>query len=57
MTRIGLEAFCVYTEVPGKGYWYRVFIGRFQSEEEARTEAARLKESGITQYAAVMKLE
>ena len=36
-------AYTSFAHVAGKGDWYRVFIGRYGSEEEARKAAAVLK--------------
>jgi hypothetical protein len=39
--------FWMQVEIPDKGIFYRVYLGRFPNREEALTYANRLKESGI----------
>jgi len=34
-------------EVPGKGNFYRVYVGKFDSKEEAKTKADQLNKAGI----------
>lgn len=51
----GYDAFLEKTDIPGKGTWYRVAVGRFSSREEALTFARGLKEKGIT-YSFVRKI-
>jgi hypothetical protein len=41
------DAFYRYVEVRGKGKFYRVYVGRFNSKEEAKTKAEQLINSGI----------
>jgi len=43
----GLEAFIERTDLPQKGIWYRVAVGRFSSRDEALDFARGLKERGI----------
>ncbi|MEJ2155691.1 MAG: SPOR domain-containing protein [Desulfobacteraceae bacterium] len=43
----GVDAKTRYESVPGKGMWYRVYVGRFQKKSEARTYAESLKAKGI----------
>ena len=43
----GLTAISSYEAVKGKGMWYRVYVGRFGTREEAETTAFRLKAEGI----------
>ena len=51
----GYEAFVEKANIPGKGTWYRVAVGRFSSREEALTFARGLKEKGVT-YSFVRKI-
>jgi len=51
----GYEAFAEKANIPGKGTWYRVAVGRFSSREEALTFAQGLKEKGVT-YSFVRKI-
>jgi len=53
----GYEAFAVFTTVPGKGDWYRVYVGRYATESEAREEAQILRNRGHANYTHVMKPE
>lgn len=52
----GYNAFTVYTSVPGKGYWYRVYIGHYKTELEAKGFARKLKALGLFDYIAVTKI-
>jgi cell division septation protein DedD len=47
LTRLGHNAFCRFQTVKGKGKWYRVFIERYDSREQAEKEARILKELGL----------
>lgn len=45
---LGYEAYVKRRNVPGKGTWYRVLVGRFQSQHEVRELVEQLKnEKGI----------
>jgi len=52
----GYEAFVEKANIPQKGTWYRVAVGRFSSREEALAFAKGLQEKGID-YSFVRKLE
>lgn len=52
----GYEALVEKANIPQKGTWYRVAVGRFSSREEALAFAKGLKEKGID-YSFVRKLE
>ena len=41
LRKLGYEAFTAKVDISGKGIWYRVMFGKFQSKEEAQ---AKLKE-------------
>lgn len=43
----GLEPFMHHEPVPGKGLWYRIFVGRFEEMEKATKFAQELKDQGI----------
>jgi len=43
----GLDAVSSYEAVEGKGMWYRVYVGRFRTKQEAETAANGMKEEGI----------
>jgi len=51
----GYEAFVEKANIPGKGTWYRVAVGRFSSRGEALAFARGLKEKGVT-YSFVRKI-
>ena len=50
----GRQAFSCPARIPGKGLWYRVFSGAFETLADARKEARRLKGGG-TEYVQVFK--
>jgi len=52
----GYQAFLSPAQVQGKGVFYRVFIGSFRTEEEARKVAEHLKEVRRVKYAGVLEL-
>ena len=56
LRRRGYDAFIAPTRVPGKGLFYRVLIGGFATEGEARRLANYLKEAEGREYAGVLKL-
>lgn len=41
------DVFYRQEEVEGKGRWFRVYIGKYRSKDEAGTEARRLKQLGV----------
>jgi cell division septation protein DedD len=43
----GYHAFYNFENVKGRGDWYRVYLDRYQSREDAERDANRLKASGI----------
>lgn len=47
LKRKGLDAFYIEATVPGKGTWYRVGIGVFNSKEEAERGAVEWKKKGL----------
>jgi hypothetical protein len=53
--RHGLNAVVNKENVPKKGVWYRIYIGPFSSQQEAKLKASELKNEGIIDYAAVKK--
>ncbi len=46
----GLDATIRHESVPGKGMWYRVYVGRFKSRSKARAVADGLKARGIVSW-------
>lgn len=44
---MGYPAFTEPVDIPGKGLWYRVYIGRFDNREEAKRVAGRLRKKNI----------
>ena len=53
----GNEASKVFTNVPEKGNWYRVYVGRYATEAEAKQAAQVLRDRGYASDTNVMKLE
>lgn len=52
----GLHPYLVEADIPGKGRWYRVRVGRFEHREEAEKYARDLKrETGQTGFATPVK--
>jgi cell division septation protein DedD len=43
----GFQASWVKTDVPGKGEWFRVYIGKEKTRQEAMDLAVKLKEDGV----------
>ena len=52
----GLEAFTVPAQVPGKGRWYRVLIGGFESASSAAEAERALRAKGLIGEAVVVSL-
>lgn len=52
----GYNAFVASARIPDKGLFYRVLVGDFVTEEEARRTADQLVAAGRAQYAGVLKL-
>lgn len=46
----GFEAFYRYEYVKGKAMWYRVYVGRFGSKNEAKKKAEALRQRKIISY-------
>jgi hypothetical protein len=44
-------------EVPGKGSWYRVYLGPYPSRESAKRVAEEVRSAGLTTYAMVQRWE
>lgn len=42
----GFDAYVVQAEIPGRGTWYRVRVGRFDSQAEAKAALQRLRSTG-----------
>jgi hypothetical protein len=42
----GFHAKCVKTDVPGKGEWFRVYLGKEKTRQDAMDFAVKLKEAG-----------
>ncbi|HXZ44601.1 MAG TPA: polysaccharide biosynthesis tyrosine autokinase [archaeon] len=56
LRRAGLDTFTVPVEIPGKGLWYRVFVGGFASAEEAAVARQDLRTKGLISEALVLSL-
>jgi capsular exopolysaccharide synthesis family protein len=52
----GLEAFTTPAEIPGRGVWYRVFVGGFGSSSQAARTAEDLQTKGVIEAALVVSL-
>ena len=52
----GLEAFYRHVDVQGKGKWYRIFVGKYATREEATREANRLKKMEVSKYFSIKQL-
>lgn len=52
----GLSPYIVKVEIPGKGTWFRVRVGKFSSKEGALSMAAAIKEKeGLSPFVAFVK--
>ncbi len=49
----GLEAFRMEIRVPDTGTWYRIFVGQYETREEAQSLAKRMRESGSFPFSLV----
>jgi cell division septation protein DedD len=49
LTEYGLKAISVNTEISGE-QWFRVYIGEFSNEKEAREKGAELRDKGTISY-------
>lgn len=56
LEKAGQKAFYVDEELAG-GRWFRVYIGKYSTEEEARTAGERLKKQGIVSYFKPLKID
>lgn len=52
----GYTPFVVLTQVPNKGYWYRIYLNRFESLNQATSLALKLKKEKLVDSAIPMKL-
>lgn len=46
----GYPAFCEKVDIPGKGRWYRVYVGKYKSGAEALRVGKKLKRGGVIDY-------
>lgn len=53
----GYDAIAKRERVPGKGYWYRVYIGPFSSLLEAKLKREELRRQKFVEYVAINKNE
>ena len=53
----GFESRAVAAELPGRGTWYRVQVGRFADREGAAKTAATLREKGAAAAAIVVPVQ
>ncbi|MDD3949917.1 MAG: SPOR domain-containing protein, partial [Desulfobacterales bacterium] len=54
---MGQDAFYRQSEVPGKGTWYRVYIGRFAGKSEAHQHGEELKSKAALTYYSIQKFD
>jgi len=47
LKKLGHDAFYRDDSIKGKGKWYRVYVGKYESKGEAKEEAKRLKKAGL----------
>ena len=52
----GYTPFVVLTQIPNKGYWYRIYLNRWESLDQATSLALKLKREKLTDSAIPMKL-
>lgn len=57
LKRKGYKAFHRHETVTGKGKWYRIYIGKFKTKNEAKTKADFLKSIGDISYSKLKILE
>ena len=53
----GVAAFTRHEPVQGKGMWFRVYIGRFDSRQQALGYAQELKQKGIISWSLVKRIK
>ena len=53
----GLPSFVRYENIPGKGMWHRVYLGRFSSRGEAAEQGRLLKSQGTIDYYSVKSVD
>lgn len=53
----GVAAFTRHEPVQGKGMWFRVYIGRFDSRQQALAYAQELKQKGIISWSLVKRIK
>src|SRR5690349_3430438 len=53
----GIEAYLVKSEVPGKGTRYRVRVGKFPNQQEAKSTGDKLAANGSIKEFAIMAYE
>jgi len=56
LNRAGYTAFRVYTDVPGKGWFHRVYVGLVADVRSGRRLADELKAKGLAKFAQVRSL-
>ena len=52
----GLDAFSRYEQVPGKGMWYRIYIGKYATKTEAAADMNRLRQKKVSKYFAIRSI-
>lgn len=56
LEKAGLKAFYVEEDL-ASGHWFRVYIGKYESEKEARAAGKRLRQEGLVSYFKPLKID
>jgi hypothetical protein len=56
LRKAGLDGFTVPAEIPGKGLWYRVLVGGFDSASKAAEAREDLRSKGLIGEALILSL-
>ena len=56
LRKAGLDAFTVPAEIPGRGLWYRVLVGGFDSAAKAVESGEEMRAKGLIREALVLSL-
>jgi cell division septation protein DedD len=52
----GYSAIARHVKVGAKGFWFRIYVGPFDTREDAQRVASAIKESGVRDYAMAQKI-
>ena len=56
LRKAGLDAFTVPAEIPGRGLWYRVLVGGFDSAAKAVESGEEMRAKGLIREALLLSL-